>query len=143
VDADEAATLINVLKRGKHGWSTTLPAEAGLCLKKRIDVSVRSPDLPGAKEPPLTKAEIELLTAIFTNLPTLVARAEKAWEDADGYVLLDEEDRLSRPCIWINREMQVGKAAGKWTFVIGVAQSDYAWHVEFTRTKFKEIWSGD
>jgi hypothetical protein len=143
VGADEAETLIKMLKRGKHGWSTTLPAEAGLCLKKRIDVSVRSPDLLGAKEPPLTEAEIELLTTIFANLPTLVARAEKAWENADGYGLLDEEDRLSRPCIWIDREQQVGKTAGKWTFVIGVAKSDYAWHVEFARNKFKEIWSGD
>jgi hypothetical protein len=143
LDATKAKALIKQLKRGKRGWSMTLPEDAGTCLDKRIDVSVRTPFPPRGGEPPLTEDEVELLELIFTNLPKLAARAQKAWEEYGGYGSPDEEDRLSRPRIWIDREKQVGKSAGAWTMVIEIAGSDYGWHVEFVRTRFKEIWGGD
>lgn len=141
--AAKAKALIKQLKRGKRGWLMTLPEDAGTCLDKRIDVEVSTPLPPCGGEPPLTKDEVELLELIFTNLPKLAARAQRAWEEYGGYGSLDEEDRLSRPQIWIDREKQVGKSVGAWTMVIEVAGSDYGWHVEFVRTRFKEIWAGD
>jgi hypothetical protein len=143
VESGKAKALVKQLKRGKRGWSMTLPEEAGTCLEKCIDVSVCSPLPPRGGEPPLTAKEVELLETILMNLPKLAARAQKAWEAYGGWGALDEEDRISRPRIWIDREQQLGKSAGAWTMVIGVAGSDYGWHIEFVRTRFKEIWGGD
>jgi hypothetical protein len=135
--------LIKQLKRGKRGWSMTLPEEAGTCLGKRIDVSVRSSLPPRGGEPPLTKNEVALLKTILANLPKLAARAAKEWEDYGGYDTLNEEYRLSRPRIWIDREEQAGKSAGAWTMVVAFAGTSYGWHIEFVRTRFKRIWGGD
>jgi hypothetical protein len=121
----------------------TLPEEAGTCLGKRIDVHVFSSVPPRGGEPPLTDREIELLRTILTNLPKLAARARKAWEGYGGECALDEDGRLARPVISIEREEQVGKSAGAWRMFIGIAGSDYGWCVNFVRTRFKEIYGGD
>ena len=71
--AAKAKALIKQLKRGKRGWSMTLPEAAGTCFDKRIDVSVRTPLPPRGGEPPLTAEEVELLTTILTRLPRLAA----------------------------------------------------------------------
>ena len=143
MDAAEANALIKRLKRGRHGWSMTLPEEAGTCLGRRIDVHVFSSVLPRGGEPPLTDQEIDLLRTILTNLPKLAARAQKAWEGYEGECALDEDSRLERPVIWIERDKQAGKSAGAWSMIIGIAGSDYGWNVNFVRTRFKEIYGGD
>lgn len=140
MDTAERKSLVKRLKRGQRGWTAVLPAEAGTFLDKRIVVEVRTPLLE--IEPPLTEHEIELLETIFANLPKLATRAEKAFAEYGGHQTLDEEMRLGRPRIWIDRE-QVKTSSGAWTLVVEVQDSDFAWHVEFVRTKFKEIWSGD
>ena len=142
MEISERKALVKQLKRGKRGWTMVLPGEAGTFLGKRIGVEVRTSLIEGA-EPPLTDQEVGLLEAIFADLPKLAARAEKAFDEAGAEGMLDEEDRFARPHIWIDRELQAGKSAGRWTLVVEVQNSDFAWHIEFVGTKFKEIWAGD
>lgn len=130
----EVKALISRLKWGRHGWATLLPKESAMCLGQRIEVEVRSPAL--------TDATLDLLAVIFENLPKLAARAEKAFADYGGPAALDD-DKLKRPRIVIDDSVGVGKSAGRWAMVIGVEGSDYAWHIEFVRSRFKNIWAGD
>lgn len=141
--AARAKLLIKGLKRTQKGWATTLPEEAGTCLGKRIDVSVRSADRPEGGEPPLSKEEAALLESILLNLPKLAARVEKAWRDVDGDSALDEGGRLARPVIWISRDPESEDPPGFWTMVINIAGSDFGWHAEFVKTRFKQVWGGD
>jgi hypothetical protein len=127
--------LISRLKWSQHGWRMLLPQEAGKCLGKRIKVEVRSPQL--------TDPVIDLLTAIFENLPKLAVRAEKAFAEYGGFAALDEEDQIGRPRVVIDETLRQGKSAGAWTMVIDVEGSDYGWHIEFVRSRFKQIWAGD
>ena len=126
--------MVSGLRRGPHGWASLLPAAAGRCLGRRIEVEVRSPQL--------TDKVIDLLAAILGRLPKLAARAERAFADHGGYGALDEADKLRRPRIVIDGFPREGKSAGAWTMVVGVEGSDYAWHVEFARTRFKAIRAG-
>jgi hypothetical protein len=124
--------LISRLKSTRHGWSILLPAEAGTCLGKRIEVEVETPEL--------SDEVIDLLAAILENLPRLAARAERAIADGGGAEQPDDGVRIDRPRIWIDPQTH---GPGQWTMVVGVKGSDYAWHVEFTRARFREVWSGD
>jgi hypothetical protein len=129
------AALISRLKSSQHGWKMLLPEEAGQCLGRRMEVEVQSPQL--------TDPIVDLLTVIFENLPRLAARAEKAFDDYGGFAALDAEDQISRPRIVIDETLHQRKSAGAWTIVIDVKGSDYGWHIEFVRSRFKQIWAGD
>jgi hypothetical protein len=129
-------SLISRLKWSQHGWTTLLPREAGKCLGKRIEVEVQS----GA----LTNQVLDLLAVIFENLPKLALRAQKAFNDySGGLAALDDDDQIDRPRIVIDDRLHEGKTAGRWTMVIEIKGSDYGWHIEFVRGRFKEIWAGD
>jgi hypothetical protein len=129
------AALISRLKWSQHGWRMHLPKEAGQCLRKRMEVEVRTPQL--------TDRIIDLMTVIFENLPRLAARAEKAFHDYGGFAALDAEDQISRPRIVIDETLHQNKSAGAWTIVMDVKGSEYGWHIEFVRSRFKQIWAGD
>ena len=139
MDARERRALAGQLQRGRRGWGMLLPKEAGVFQGKRIGVSARHSLPPAGGEPALTAEETGLIEQIFEHLPKLIARAEREVVP-ELNMTLDEEDRLARPEIWIDR---ADEQPGRWTLVVGVAGSDFAWHVEFVRTRFKETWAGD
>jgi hypothetical protein len=127
--------LIARLKSSSEGWRLLLPADAGTLLGKRIELEIVDVEV--------TEAILNLLELILVRLPKLAGRAEKAWQEQGGGGLLDEHDQLARPRIRINQDEQSRRSTGAWTMVIGIKGSDYAWHVEFVRTRFHEIWAGD
>jgi hypothetical protein len=88
--------LITRLKCTPHAWSMLLPAGAGKCFGKRIEVEVQTAEL--------SDAVIDLLGAILKNLPKLAARAEKAVIDTRGVEQFDEDVEVRRACIWIDQE---------------------------------------
>ena len=127
--------LVMRLKLGPYGWTMLLPEDAGRCLGQRIEVEVHAPEL--------TDATIGLLETIFERLPRITARVERAFEEYGGHASLDEDERMARPCLAIGGPLHEGKPPGAWTMVLAVKGSDYAWHVEFVRSRFREIWAGD
>ena len=136
MDAGERRALVSKLRRGPRGWGMLLPREAGEFQGKRIAVEVRH-SLSEGPEPPLTDKELKLIGQIFEHLPKLLARAEREFEEA-ARTVLDEENRLGRPQIWIDRE---DEQPGRWTLVAELADSAFAWHIVFVGTKFQEMWA--
>lgn len=130
----DAKAHVLALKWSRHGWTTVLPAEAGTCLGKRIELHVRQPDLGDDV--------LGLLLTILVNLPKLAARAEKAWQDYDGDLAVEDERELKRPRVLIDPAMGGKATAGRWSILIGLKSSDYTWHVNFARQRFREIWAG-
>jgi hypothetical protein len=51
-------------------------------------------------------------------------------------------ENVSKPHVWISREDQASSRRGNWSFVVGLRESDYAWHIEFSDTRFKQVWAG-
>ena len=128
-------SLILRLKWSQHVWTMLLPKEVGLCLGKRIEVSVKSQEL--------TDEVLDLLALIFANMPKLASRSEKAFNDYGGPLAFDEDIQIDRPWIVIDDSLHEGKSAGRWTMVIKIKGSDYGWDIEFMRSRFRRIAGGD
>lgn len=127
--------MLSRLKWSRYGWRMLLPADAGKCLGKRIKVDVLSPAVGDGI--------LDLLGAILAGLPKIAARAERAFDEHGGPDVLEDGHQLDRPRILIDSETRAEGSPGAWAMIVEIKGSDYAWHVEFTRTRFKGIWSGD
>jgi hypothetical protein len=140
MDAAQRKALAKSLKQGRYKWSMRLPTEAGTFYDKRIGFEI-TPLLWGKKgEPPLTARETKLVGKILEHLPKLIRKAEKEWWAYHGDP--DFAQNVSKPHIWISREDQAGENPGKWSFVVELRESSYAWHLEFKGTRFQQIWAG-
>jgi len=138
INATQRKALIETIRIRRHKWRLRLPEDAPRFYDKRIGFEISPLMLGGKGEPPLTAGERRLIEQILEHFPKLVRKAEKEfWEPLAD---LDEEELL--PHVWINREDHFAGKTSKWTFVVELRGSSYAWHIEFSGLRFKERWAG-
>jgi len=142
---DAVADILAGLIPYPHGWRGPLPPAAGTFLGHPLGLTLetRSVRRPGPPPPPLPE-EVELVGVVLAGLPEVLKRAERE------YARHTRGDRTAKgqvfePQVFITRDdAEDYPGGGRWTLWVRRAdRPEFAYHVEFERLAFREIWSGD
>lgn len=142
--ANAVADILAGLTAYTHGWRGALPPAVGTFLSLPLGLLLETRSVRGGPPAPPLDEEVELLGVVLAGWPQVAERAERE------FVQHTRGDRAARqqasePRIEILRDdAEDYPGAGRWSLRVGRADwPEFAYHLEFERLAFREVWSGD
>jgi hypothetical protein len=137
--------LLKTLERNEYGWQVLLPVEFGNFFGSQVAIEFQTREIPNRRPPPaVSEGEKELARDILLRLREVLREAERRFKRYNAGTDPPATSLVSRPHIWIQRG-EIGVAhPRRWALVVEAKDAtDFGWHLEFDRVKFREIWAGD
>jgi hypothetical protein len=143
--SDAVTEILAGLAPYPHGWRGLLPPAIGTFLGLPLGLHLETRSVRGDDPPPQPLAEeIELLGVVLTGWPQVVERAEQEFAQHTRRDRTATKHAFEPQVEILRDDAEDNPGAGRWSLRVGRSdRPGFAYHIEFERLAFREVWSGD